>query len=108
MNNNREGHFLFNHSPIPMWLFDIETLQFVLVNDAACKTYGYTQEEFLSLTIRDIRLPDVNLYEVSKCINVNVFEHVKEKRKERQERDRNAQEDHDRAVYERLKDKFEK
>ena len=53
-------------------------------------------------------LPDVNLYEVSKCINVNVFEHVKEKRKERQERDRNAQEDHDRAVYERLKDKFEK
>ncbi|MEI7508576.1 MAG: PAS domain S-box protein [Flavobacterium sp.] len=46
---------LFNHSPLPKWIFDIKTLQFLLVNDAACDTYGYTKEEFLSLTLKDIR-----------------------------------------------------
>lgn len=46
---------LFNHSPLPKWIFDIETLQFLLVNDAACDNYGYTREEFLSMSIRDIR-----------------------------------------------------
>lgn len=46
---------LFNHSPIPKWLFDIETLDFILVNDAACTTYGYSQEEFLSMNLIDIR-----------------------------------------------------
>jgi len=80
MNNNREGHFLFNHSPIPMWLFDIETLQFVLVNDAACKTYGYTQEEFLSLTIRDIRLTeDIPLMEqlLQESLKENHYSHLR-------------------------------
>jgi PAS domain S-box-containing protein len=49
---------LFNHSPIPKWLFDIETLDFILVNDAACTTYGYSQEEFLSMNLIDIRPED--------------------------------------------------
>ena len=52
-------------------------------------------------------LPDVDLYEVSKCININVLEHVKEKRKEQQERDRNAQEERDRQHFEFLKKKFD-
>ncbi len=46
---------LFNYSPIPKWLFDIDTFQFLLVNKAACDKYGYTNDEFLSMTVRDIR-----------------------------------------------------
>ena len=49
---------LFNLSPIPKWLYDIETLQFLDVNEAAVKHYGYSREEFLSMTIKDIRPPE--------------------------------------------------
>ncbi len=46
---------LFDSNPAPMWVYDLETLRFVAVNDAAVATYGYSREEFLSLTLRDIR-----------------------------------------------------
>jgi PAS domain S-box-containing protein len=43
-----------------MWIFDRETLAFLEVNDAAVKEYGFTRQEFLSMTLRDIRpAPDV-------------------------------------------------
>jgi two-component system cell cycle sensor histidine kinase/response regulator CckA len=46
---------LFEASPLPMWVYDAETLQFVAVNDAAVRHYGYTRQEFLGMTIKDIR-----------------------------------------------------
>jgi PAS domain S-box-containing protein len=46
---------LFHLSPLPMWVFDLETLHFMYVNTAAVKNFGYSQEEFLSMTIKDIR-----------------------------------------------------
>jgi PAS domain S-box-containing protein len=46
---------LFNHSPLPMWLFDTETLRFIRVNDAFCNYYGYAPEEYMTMTIKDIR-----------------------------------------------------
>ena len=46
---------LFELNPLPMWVYDLETLQFTAVNDAALRHYGYTRDEFLKLTIRDIR-----------------------------------------------------
>lgn len=46
---------LFNHSPLPMWLFDTETLRFIRVNDAFCNYYGYAPEEYKTMTIKDIR-----------------------------------------------------
>ncbi|MCI0707964.1 MAG: PAS domain S-box protein [Ignavibacteriae bacterium] len=46
---------LFDSNPLPMWVFDLETLRFLAVNDAAVKHYGYSREEFLSMTIKDIR-----------------------------------------------------
>ncbi|HZS10101.1 MAG TPA: PAS domain S-box protein [Blastocatellia bacterium] len=46
---------LFESNPHPMWIYDVETLRFLAVNDAAAAHYGYTREEFLGLTIRDIR-----------------------------------------------------
>ena len=46
---------LFANNPLPMWVYDLETLRFLHVNDVACHNYGYTREEFLALTIREIR-----------------------------------------------------
>jgi PAS domain S-box-containing protein len=46
---------LFDCSPIPMWIYDMETYRVIDVNQAAVKHYGYSREEFLDLTIKDIR-----------------------------------------------------
>jgi diguanylate cyclase (GGDEF)-like protein/PAS domain S-box-containing protein len=50
--------YLFEAHPQPMWVYDLETLRFLVVNAAAVAQYGYTEAEFLQLTIRDIRPPD--------------------------------------------------
>jgi PAS domain S-box-containing protein len=49
---------LFEANPHPMWVYDRETLAFLAVNDAAVARYGYARDEFLALTIRDIRPPE--------------------------------------------------
>ena len=46
---------LFDANPQPMWIFDVETLEFLAVNDAAVRHYGYSRAEFLDLTIMDVR-----------------------------------------------------
>ncbi|MGL5062056.1 MAG: CHASE4 domain-containing protein [Microcoleus sp.] len=46
---------LFKNNPHPMWVYDLETLEFIAVNQAAIRHYGYTRDEFLSMTIADIR-----------------------------------------------------
>ena len=46
---------LFFKSPLPKWIYDFETLRFLEVNEAAIRHYGYTLEEFLSMTLNDIR-----------------------------------------------------
>ncbi|WP_207434957.1 PAS domain S-box protein [Sabulibacter ruber] len=46
---------LFDHNPLPMWVFDTESLRFLMVNSSALKLYGYSREEFLQMTIKDIR-----------------------------------------------------
>jgi PAS domain S-box-containing protein len=56
---DRDGFtLLFENHPIPMWIYDLETLAFMDVNDAAQKKYGYSREEFLTLTLKDIRPAD--------------------------------------------------
>jgi len=52
---------LFNLSPLPMWVFDLKTLKFTDVNHATLKHYGYGREEFLNMTLRDIR-PEHEMY----------------------------------------------
>lgn len=47
--------FMFANNPQPMWIYDLDTLAFLEINDAAIQHYGYTKEEFLSMTIKDIR-----------------------------------------------------
>ena len=46
---------LFDANPHPMWVYDTGTLAFLAVNDAAVEKYGYTKDEFLRLTLKDIR-----------------------------------------------------
>ncbi len=46
---------LFENNPRPMWVYDAETLAFLAVNDAAIAQYGYPRDEFLRMTIKDIR-----------------------------------------------------
>ncbi len=52
----REASFrlLFDNNPMPMWVFDVETMYFLNVNDAAIRHYGYSREKFLSMKLQDI------------------------------------------------------
>jgi two-component system cell cycle sensor histidine kinase/response regulator CckA len=49
---------LFEENPVPMWLYDVETLAFLAVNETAVRQYGYTREEFLGMTLRRVCSPD--------------------------------------------------
>ena len=49
---------MFQANPHPMWVFDLQTLRFLAVNDAAVDHYGYSREEFLGMTIEGIRPPE--------------------------------------------------
>lgn len=59
--------FMFANNPEPMWVFDLETLVFLEVNQAAVVHYGYSVEEFLSMTLKDIR-PVEDLPELMKNV----------------------------------------
>ena len=49
---------LFDNNPLPTWIYDRETLRFLVVNAAAVRNYGYSSDEFLTMTIKDIRPPE--------------------------------------------------
>ncbi|MDI1287976.1 MAG: ATP-binding protein [Reyranella sp.] len=55
-----EAHYrrLFDANPDPMAVFDRETLRYLAVNEAMVRQYGWSREEFLTLTPADIRLPE--------------------------------------------------
>ncbi len=56
LRESEERHrLLFELNPLPAWVFDLETLKFLAVNEAAVSSYGYSREEFLAMTIDDIR-----------------------------------------------------
>ena len=54
----RRYRSLFEVTPLPTWVFDVETLQFTAVNPAAIAHYGYSEAEFLAMTLLDIRTPE--------------------------------------------------
>ena len=75
---------LFHTSPVPTWVYSIDTLQFLDVNNAAQLHYGYSKEEFLSLTIKDIRpaeclpaLMEAIEQNADKLCTQGLFEHKK-------------------------------
>jgi two-component system cell cycle sensor histidine kinase/response regulator CckA len=49
---------LFRAQPEAAWVFDLGTLRFIEVNDAAIHRYGYTRDDFLAMTIKDINGPE--------------------------------------------------
>jgi PAS domain S-box-containing protein len=49
---------LFEYNPQPMWVFDYDSLRFLAVNQAAVQHYGYSREEFLNMSIKDVRPPE--------------------------------------------------
>ena len=55
LKSEEQYRLLFEANPVPMWVFNRETLRFLAVNQAAIKQYGFTEHEFLAMTIRDIR-----------------------------------------------------
>jgi len=48
---------LFEQNPLPIWLYELETLKFLRVNEAAVELYGHSAEEFASLSVTDIQPP---------------------------------------------------
>ncbi len=56
----REESFrlMFDNNPVAMWVLDEETRQFLAVNDAAVRIYGYSREQFLQMTAFDIRFQE--------------------------------------------------
>lgn len=76
---------LFHLSPQPMWVFDLETLHYLQVNQAAIKRYGYTEFEFLQMSVLDLRRPEEHekvleaqalLKSTAKSTYVGRFKHV--------------------------------
>ncbi len=53
--SDSEYRLLFESNPNPMWVYDLRTLTFLAVNEAAVRQYGYTRDEFLRMSIADIR-----------------------------------------------------
>ena len=49
---------LFDASPLPMWVLDRETLKFLKVNQVAIDLYGYTEQEFMEMTVKDLWAPE--------------------------------------------------
>src|SRR5712691_6443408 len=58
LTSERKYRLLFDQNPLPMWVFDRETLRFLAINEAAVAHYGFSREEFLAMTIKDIRPPE--------------------------------------------------
>ncbi len=50
-----DQHAVFERSPLPMWMLDRDTLRFLMVNEAAVRHYGFTQEEFRAMTLAEVR-----------------------------------------------------
>jgi PAS domain S-box-containing protein len=53
--SEKRYRYLFENNPMPMWVIDLSGFQFLSVNEAAIKHYGYSRREFMSMTALDIR-----------------------------------------------------
>ncbi|WP_347986198.1 PAS domain S-box protein [Methylomonas sp. AM2-LC] len=63
---------MFEANPHPMWVYDVDTLAFLAVNDAAVAHYGYSRAEFLAMTIKDIR-SEAEVKRLMEAITANTF-----------------------------------
>ena len=56
--SERRYRAMFASNPQPMWVYDLETLRFLDVNDAAIAQYGFSRDEFRAMTVQDLRPED--------------------------------------------------
>lgn len=49
--------YLFNNNPMPMWVYDSINYRILAVNEAMIRHYGYSEQEFLNMTVQDL-LPE--------------------------------------------------
>ncbi len=81
----QEGRYrmLFEHSPLPMWVVDVQTLRFLGVNEAALRLYGYERDAFLAMTLEEVRMPQGRepfgefLRRASGTVNRGTFRHLR-------------------------------
>jgi diguanylate cyclase (GGDEF)-like protein/PAS domain S-box-containing protein len=57
---HREASFrlLFEENPLPMWVADVNTLEFLAVNAATCRHYGYSRDQMLAMSAADLCIPE--------------------------------------------------
>jgi diguanylate cyclase (GGDEF)-like protein/PAS domain S-box-containing protein len=67
LRSEEEFRLLFADNPLPMWVYDPDTLRFLEVNAAAVDHYGYSRAEFLQMRITDIRPPE-DVPQLLKCV----------------------------------------
>jgi PAS domain S-box-containing protein len=76
---------IFSKSPLPTWIYDPETLRFLEVNEAAIRHYGYSHDQFLNMTLKDIRPPEdieavlkeVKIMDLRSDAQQGVWRHIK-------------------------------
>lgn len=76
---------IFQNSPLSKWIYDMDSLQFLEVNEAAISNYGYSREEFLTMTIKEIRaeeeienlLKDIDVLRTLKDVQTGIWQHRK-------------------------------
>ena len=56
--SKEQYRFLFEENPQPMWIYDLETFEFLAFNTAALRNYGYNAAEFRDLKARDLCVPE--------------------------------------------------
>lgn len=53
--SEKQYRYLFDNNPMPMWVFELDDFRFLDVNEMAIQKYGYSREEFLAMSLTDIR-----------------------------------------------------
>ncbi|RZJ51513.1 MAG: PAS domain-containing sensor histidine kinase [Flavobacterium sp.] len=71
--SEKKYRHLFDNNPMPMWIIDLVSFKFLDVNKMAMLQYGYSREEFLSMTALDIRPNDdkIHFIKSSDIANIN-------------------------------------
>ncbi len=64
--NEAKYRYMFHNNPQPMWIYDVDTLDFLEVNEAAIRHYGYTQKEFLSMNLKEILTDEDDCNQIEK------------------------------------------
>lgn len=76
--SEEQYRLLFEGNPQPMWVYDVATLEFLAVNDAAIAKYGYTRDEFLKMDIKQVRpLEDLDMLEKDLAQRADTLQHSK-------------------------------